>query len=34
MPARLVKTAMEILKSEPWPAGLTIKTKSSYVRTN
>jgi hypothetical protein len=34
MPASLVKTAMEILKSEPWPAGLTIKTKSSYVRTN
>ena len=34
MPARLVNTAMEILKSEPWPAGLTIKTKSSNVRTN
>jgi len=32
MPARLVKTAAETLKSEPWPARITIKTKSSNVR--
>jgi hypothetical protein len=32
MPARLVKTAMETFNSEPWPARITIKTKSSNVR--